>query len=212
MLTVTDIVTAERLGLATAKLINPNGEAVQPTADSINSAISEFVDSGVEGVKISSPNLSKDESYPLSTLTYAAIDVCRATIQELKSYTSLLKYIVGDGQEVGPGKGQIPNGYVPLDETQIAQAKKATTVIGSEISNPVCLEHAVVATDDSVTTLPSFPTGSSGTPVPDVVAAPTGKFPGDPNSALRYSMLSALCFGIPMIAGGQSLIRKAKSL
>ena len=212
MLTVTDVATANRLGLETAKLINPNGEAVQPTAESINSAISEFVDSGVEGIKISSPNLSKDESYPLSTLTYAAIDVCRATISELTSYKALLNYIVSDGQEVGPAKGQIPNGYVPLDDTQIAQAKKATAVIGSEISNPVCLEHALSPTDDLVTTPLSVSTENVGTPVTEVALAPTGKFPGDPNSALRYSMLSALCFGIPMIAGGQSLIRKAKSL
>jgi hypothetical protein len=213
MLTVTDIVTAERLGLATAKLINPQGEAVQPTTVSINSAISEFVDSDVPGVKVSTTTLTKEESYPLSTLTYAAVDICRATISDLKSYKSLLTYVIGDGQEVGPGKGQIPNGYVPLDETQASSARDTISKISKEIKSPACQEHqgtGVIETPPMTTSSP--PESPALDPVSEVGEAATSRFPGDPNSALRYSMLSALCFGIPMIAGGQSLIRKAKTL
>jgi hypothetical protein len=213
MLTVTDIVTAERLGLATAKLINPQGEAVQPTTASINSAISEFVDSDVPGVKVSSTTLTKEESYPLSTLTYAAVDICRATISDLKSYKSLLTYVIGDGQEVGPGKGQIPNGYVPLDETQVSSARDTISKISKEIKSPTCLEHQGTGVIETpVLTTPSMPESPALNPVSEVAEAATGKFPGDPNPALRYSMLSALCLGIPMIAGGRTLIRKAKTL
>jgi hypothetical protein len=213
MLTVTDLATAQRLGLSTAKLINPNGEPVQANAESINSAISEFVGSNVDGVKVSTATLAKDESYPLATLTYAAIDVCRASISELKSYKSLLSYIAGKGQTVGSGDGEIPVGYVPLDEAQIAQTKKVISQISAEISSPVCPEHLKpVSTDFVPTVTPSLPTDNLGTPVTEASAAATGKFPGDPNSALRYSMLSALCFGVPMIAGGRTLIRKAKTL
>jgi len=213
MLTVTDLATAERLGLSTAKLINPNGEPVQADTASIESAISEFVDSNVAGVKVSTATLTKDESYPLATLTYAAIDVCRASISELKSYKSLLSYIAGKGQTVGSGDGEIPVGYVPLDDAQIAQTKKAISQISAEISSPVCLEHLDSAsTDFGSTVSPTLPTDNLGTPVPEAPAAASGKFSGDPSSALRYSMLSALCFGIPMIAGGRTLIRKAKTL
>ncbi len=214
MLTVTDVVTAKRLGLATAKLINPNGEAVSPTTAAINSAVSEFPDSEITGVKVSTPNLTKDESYPLATLTYAAVDVCRASIPELKSYKALLAFIVGDGQTIGSGNGQIAEGYVPLDDAQVTAAKASIGVIGKEIASPVCEQHqSTGSTDVPTTTFPTTTdTTSTGTPVTEAAAAPTGKYPGDPNPALRYSMLSALCFGVPMIVGGRTLIRKAKTL
>jgi len=213
MLTVTDLATAERLGLSTAKLVNPNGEPVEANTESINSSISEFVESNVAGVKVSTPTLAKDESYPLATLTYAAIDVCRASISELKSYKSLLSYIAGKGQIIGTGEGEIPVGYVPLDDSQIGQTRKVISQISAEISSPVCPEHLESAsTDFDATVPPELPTEDLGTPVTEASAAATGKFPGDPSSALRYSMLSALCFGIPMIAGGRTLIRKAKTL
>jgi hypothetical protein len=213
MMTVTDLATAERLGLSTAKLINPSREAVAATTESINSAVSEFVDSPVIGVKVSSATLARDESYPLSTLTYAAIDVCRATIGELKAYKSLLTFAVGDGQTIGNNAGEIPSGYVPLDDAQVAQAKQAVGVLAKEISSPVCPEHTESGSTDFPETVVDVPTiDSGGTPVTEAAEAPTGKYPGDPSSALRYSMLSALCFGIPMIAGGRTLIRKAKTL
>ena len=213
MLTVTDLATAERLGLSTARLVNPSGEAVQANSTSINSAVSEFVESNVAGVKVSTATLAKEESYPLATLTYAAVDVCRSSIGELKSFKGLLSHIANDGQTIGNGDGEIPVGYVPLDDAQVAQTKSAIGKIASEISNPVCPEHLESESSDFGTTgTPTLPTDNLGTPVTEASAAATGKFPGDPSSALRYSMLSALCFGIPMIAGGQTLIRKAKSL
>jgi hypothetical protein len=212
MLTVTDLVTAERLGLSTAKLINPNGQEVAATTESINSAISEFVASGVAGVKVSTAALKKDESYPLSTLTYAAVDVCRSTLPELTIYQSLLTLISGKGQTIGNNTGEIPTGYVPLDKTQIAQAKKATQVIATEVATPVCVQHLAPTPTATPTTPPTETLAEGGTPVTDAAAAPRVTFPGDPSSALRYSLLSALCFGIPMIAGGRTLIRRAKTL
>jgi hypothetical protein len=211
MLTVTDLVTAKRLGLSTAKLINPNGQHIEATTESINAAISEFAASGVPGVKVSTAALEKDESYPLSTLTYAAVDVCRATLPELVLYQSLLTFISGKGQIIGNNTGEIPEGYIPLDKAQIAQVKKTAGVIAKEVSTPVCVQH-VTPTTAAPTATPSETTDVGGTPDTDAAAGPTVTFPGDPNSALRYSMLSALCFGIPMIAGGRTLIRRAKTI
>jgi hypothetical protein len=34
----------------------------------------------------------------------------------------------------------------------------------------------------------------------------------DPNSVAKYALLSALCFGVPFIAGGRALVRKANSI
>jgi len=210
MLTITDLATAQRLGLSTAKLINPNGQAVEATTESINSAISEFVDTEA-GVKVSTAELTKDESYPLATMTYAAVDVCRATIAELASYSAFLKLISGEGQTIGNNVGEIPTGYVPLDRAQKMQGKWAMRAIDTEVADPVCAEHVETTTTTEVP-VTTVPTDGGETPVTEAAAVPTGPFPVDPNSALRYSMMSALCFGIPMIAGGQALIRKAKSL
>jgi hypothetical protein len=204
------LATAQRLGLSTAKLINPNGPAVEATTESINSAISEIVDTEA-GVKVSTAELTKDESYPLATLTYAAVDVCRATIAELASYSVFLKLISGEGQTIGNNVGEIPTGYVPLDRAQKMQGKWAMRAINTEVADPVCAEHVETTTTTEVP-VTTVPTDGGETPVTEVATVPTGPFPVDPNSALRYSMMSALCFGIPMIAGGQTLIRKAKSL
>jgi hypothetical protein len=212
MLTVTDIVTARRLGLGVAKLVNPQGEAVAPSEVSINAAISEFVDSDVEGVKVSTTALADPNSYPLATLTYAAVDVCRASISELKSYKSLLNFVISDGQSIGNAKGQLPIGYVALDEEQVENAQKAIAAIGNEVSSPVCESHAVIPTfENPVVEAPIQTVDPNVATLPDA-ESPNGKFANDPKSALRYSMLSALCFGIPMIAGGRSLIRRANSL
>ncbi len=212
MLTVTDFATAKRLGLGVAKLVNPQGEAVAPSDVSIDAAISEFVDSDVEGVKVSTAALEDPDSYPLATLTYAAVDVCRASIAELKSYKSLLNFVTSDGQSIGNAKGQLPIGYVALDEEQVGTAQKAIAAIGKEVSSPSCASHVSEPTVETpVIDIPAPITDPIVEPDPDV-AEPTGKFASDPNSALRYSMMSALCFGIPMIAGGRSLIRKANRL
>ena len=212
MLTITDLATAQRLGLSTAKLINPNGEAVEATTESINSAISEFVKSKPSGVKVSTAALTKDESYPLATMTYAAVDVCRASIAELKSYSAFLEFISGKGQTIGNGVGEIPSGYAPLDKAQKAAVKRAVKVISIEVADPVCAEHLETTTTTTEVPVTTVTTDDDETPGTEVAVVPTVTFPVDPNSALRYSMMSALCFGIPMIAGGQTLIRKAKTL
>ena len=213
MLTVTDVVTAKRLGLGTAKLLNPQGEALAPTVDAIDAAVAEFVDSDVAGVKVSTAVLEDPDSYPLSTLTYAVIDVCRASISELKNYKTLLNFVMTEGQSIGNSKGQLPFGYSALDETQIASVKKAIATISKEVSSPSCASHiSTPETETPVIDTSIVSPPSTETPVVEPPAALAGAFPGDPNPALRYSMLSALCFGIPMIAGGRSLIRKAKVL
>lgn len=213
MLTVTDLVTAERLGLKTAKLVNPSGEAVSPTTTAIESAVSEFVDSNVPGFKVSTSTLTKEGSYPLATLTYAAVDVCRATLKELSAYKSLLSFIAGSGQTIGNDKGEIPAGYVPLSDEEVALVKKSISVIAKEIANPVCAQHIESPNFDTTDVIVPSPTITSPeTPVDSVVENEAGKYASDSQSALRYSMLSAMCFGLPMIVGGRTLIRKAKSL
>jgi hypothetical protein len=122
-----------------------------------------------------------------------------------------LEFISGKGQTIGNNVGEIPTGYVPLDKAQKAAVKRAIRAINIEVADPVCAEHLETTTTTEVP-VTTVTTDDDGTPVTEVAAVPTVTFPVDPNSALRYSMMSALCFGIPMIAGGQTLIRKAKTL
>jgi hypothetical protein len=83
--------------------------------------------------------------------------------------------------------------------------------IAAEIKSPVCPEHA-----ESTATTTGFetPTDTVSPPTTDVVTEATqnqlsGSFQGDPNSALKYSLLSALFFGAPFMVGGRMLARKA---
>jgi hypothetical protein len=84
--------------------------------------------------------------------------------------------------------------------------------ISAEIASPVCPEHAQSTSDP---TAPTF-TGVNPSTTDVVTEATTnqlsGNYPGDPNSALKYSILSALFFGAPFIAGGRTLVRKANAI
>lgn len=86
------------------------------------------------------------------------------------------------------------------------------STISAEISSPLCPEHA----ETSVTsTVPYDPGTVESLPATETAAVSEGlggKFAGDPDSVMKYSLLSALFFGAPCIAGGRLLIRKANAI
>jgi len=213
---ITDITTAERLKLPMAKLVNGADTAIEPTEDSISSAISNFGESAIPGVTTFNSSIDVAGAYPLATVAYAAVSVCDATIDQLENYNKLLSFAKGKGQVVGAERGDLPEGYVPLTASQKESLGTMIRAINSEISSPVCAEHASDSAIDSGS-FPEVPTSISPTDVDDVVTEATqnqlsGGYPDDPNPALKYSLLSALFFGAPFMVGGRLLVRNAKAI
>jgi hypothetical protein len=193
--------------------VNGADAGVGPTADSISTAISNFVESAIPGVTTFNSSIDVAGAYPLATVAYAAVSVCDATIDQLENYNKLLSFAKGKGQVLGAERGDLPEGYVPLTASQKESLGSTIRAINSEISSPVCAEHASTTTIDSGV-LPEVPTAVAPTDVDTEVTQTqlSGDYPDDPNSALKYSLLSALFFGAPFVVGGRLLVRNAKAI
>ena len=212
ILGVTDIASASRLKLPMARLTNASGTPIAPTSESISTAIASLDDTAIPGVVAPNPSMDVAGGYPLATVAYAAVSVCDATLKQLANYKKLLTFAKGKGQTLGSARGNLPEGYVPLSGDQKSSLAAMISQMSAEISSPVCPEHAEVST---IPTVPYDPDTVESLPITEtvpVLEGVGGKFAGDPDSAMKYSLLSALFFGAPCIAGGRLLIRKANAI
>lgn len=213
ILGITDITTATRLKLPMAKLVNGSDTAVAPDEDSITTAIENFGDSSIPGVSTFDSSIEASGAYPLATISYAAVSVCDASLAQLANYNKLLTLAKSKGQVIGSERGQLPEGYVPLSADQKNSLAAMINAISSEIESPMCAEHAA-----STGTTPETPIEFPTTPLDPGGETETaqnvlkGAYPGDANSALKYSMLSALFLAFPFMFGGRVLVRKANSI
>lgn len=209
---VTDIASAARLKLATAKLTNAIGTPIAPTAATIATAIASLEDTAIPGVVAPNPSMDVAGAYPLATVAYAAVSMCDASLGQLANYKKLLTFAKGKGQNPGSERGNLPEGYVPLSTEQTAALGSMISKISAEISSPVCPEHFETASLPIVPFDPGTTTTAPEVAMEPVSEGPGGTFAGDPDSALKYSLLSALFFGAPFIAGGRLLVRKANAI
>ena len=118
-----------------ARLVNGADTAVEPTENSITTAISNFGESAIPGVTTFNSSIDASGAYPLATVAYAAVSVCDATIDQLKNYNKLLSFAKGKGQVVGAERGDLPEGYVPLTASQKESLGSMIRAINSEISS-----------------------------------------------------------------------------
>ena len=234
MLAITDASSAARYGLNNAKLVNSNGEAIEPTSDSVQKGIAAMVKSSVDGVKVSDPSVLTPGAYPLSMLTYAAVNVCSPSNAELKDYAGLLSYAVGKGQVNGDARGQLPVGYVPLDKTQTAQTASVITTLKAQAAGTgkLCKVAEVPATDTTTppateeTPTSDFPTDTAADPE-EAPAAPATTAPAtndpevvaekhntkdEPLGAGRLGLLAALALGLPTMIAGPIFSRRGRKL
>jgi ABC-type phosphate transport system substrate-binding protein len=214
ILGVTDYASALRLGLSVAKLKNAGGHSVLPTTESIAAGIGEFGDSEVTGVSVFNPSVTGSNSYPLSSVNYAVVNVCAASISALKDYSTLLSYIADEGQVIGNAYGELPPGYVPLSEADAKVTSDVAAALKAEAKTPTCPRESTTDSTDDIPLIPGIgDTGGTGVDVETPsVGAPTGTFPLDPNAASKYALLSAMFLGVPFIFGGRTLIRRGMDI
>lgn len=142
---LTDLATANRLGLAVASIENDNGVFVAPTEESMNAAVATMTRTD-DGRLMPDPTATVDadavQPYPLTFVDYAIAPTSklvdsnctgRPTSQAL--LTAWLEYAVGDGQDL------LPDGYLPLTDDLRASATEAIAKVGSV--TPDCYREPV---------------------------------------------------------------------
>ena len=157
---ITDTASAAKYGLSSASLCNANTTCVPftpavdavpatgetPGSDARDEVQSTFVAASTEamGASVSAVAPTKNaavlqvnpaavtgSAYPLTTITYASVNLTTTDATARTSYANLVKYAVTDGQTPGTDPGNLPEGYVPLTRDMVAQALVSTqTMIG----------------------------------------------------------------------------------
>lgn len=179
---ITDLTSAERFGLRTARLVNAAGQAVGADVRSIDRAVGAMTEEaagGVEGVVATDPARRTLGAYPLTLVSSAAVAVCRADAEALVQYATFLEHAAGAGQSLGQAKGMLPAGYAPLstDEQRrtralAAQLRDGETVAGRcPSSEPPPVDEPEPEPTPTVTPEPS-PEPSPQQPAPQEVPAP----------------------------------------
>jgi ABC-type phosphate transport system substrate-binding protein len=179
---IVDLPTAQRFGLATARIVNPAGQAVAPTPEAILAGAASLTD-GPGGVLTFDPGARDAAAYPLVKVDYAMVPRTVAPADKAADVSALLKYMVGEGQS------NLPEGYVPLpDDLRAATAAVADALVaapsaagpvaappsGSSFvsSAPVPSRSAVRSSGGSAT--PAGPAGEGDQPPVAVTPASAG--------------------------------------
>lgn len=113
---IVDLPTAERFGLATARLVNAAGVPVAPTPESI---LAGYAAMSTDGNGVMSPDFTSPDpgAYPLVKVDYAMVPAESVTPERSAAIASLLRY------GIGPGQDSLLRGYLPLPDDLIARAE-----------------------------------------------------------------------------------------
>lgn len=124
MAAVTDSVNAERFMFNSFSLQAPNEPETFHTPESaaMASALEARQSTAVDGVETIDPADVPASAYPLTSTTYAAVNLTASDEQAREDYANLIEYAATDGQVQGTDTGELPLGYLPLTEDQRKQA------------------------------------------------------------------------------------------
>ncbi len=175
VLGLTNTAAAAKYQVFTAALLNPAGEYVTPTIDSMTAGAAAMTASASQAQVYGFDPRSEaargaKTAYPLTLPVYAAASPTMTDAGVRASYADFIRYAVTDGQRKGTEPGQLPEGYAPIPAGWKAQALAAATVIESPPA-PVAAP-APVAPPAAVAQTKPAPVGSLA-PAAVAPAAPT---------------------------------------
>lgn len=128
MMVITTSAAAERYGLPTARLQNADGDFVPSTAEAMAKARDQML-IREDGVLVPEPASVRRGGYPLTTNSYAMVDVAATTQAQNNAFAAILDYAAGPGQRSGTAVGELPGGYAPLSTALVAQTRAAATLL-----------------------------------------------------------------------------------
>ena len=197
---LTDLASAQRYGLRTARLVNAAGQALAADDDTMQAAVDAMVT--VDGVRVTDADTRVRGAYPLTLVDYAAVPVCSASADQRSDYATFLRYAGSTGQVPGESKGALPRGYLPLGASQrddltavadllddpAAVAKlcpPAATATPTASPSPTPTATAAATPDPTPTSTPSAPAAAPGSQDPgsDPAPVPVPTTPSEPTSA-----------------------------
>jgi hypothetical protein len=214
-----DSSTSARFGLPMAHLRNASGVFVAPTATSIAAGVGAMTTDRETGVAQLSPTTTGAAIYPLTTVTYAATVPSLLGLTEAKDLATFVRYAAGPGQVPGTSPGQLPEGYIPLNAQQRAQALAAASLIEQRVGaadptpaptvtiGPPGSPFSGLATPGSAPppSASSNPSAPPGSVPPSAKGAKSSALrltspasqatPGLPVGLLRYVLVAALLLG-----------------
>lgn len=123
MLAITDSVSAQRWGLNTATIVSPNSTSTtRADTKGMTNALGAMVATSLDNVKQVDPAQVPLDGYPMTIVTYAAVNLSKSSAAERDVLAKMLEQVTTTGQESGAGLGQLPAGYVPLTSTLADEA------------------------------------------------------------------------------------------
>ena len=211
VLSVTDTASAAKYQVFSAALLNPAGQYVEPTVDSLTAAAAAMTVSPRQAQvygfdQQSAAAKGATSAYPLAMPVYAATNPSIGEASVRASYAALIRYAATSGQVSGADIGQLPEGYAPIPAGWKSQALAAASVIESGVTSSG-------PTTPAVTTAPASTVQSSTSAVGaldpvtasqppaatgDIVMALAGKAtPDDPaSSAIEAAVPGSLLAGL----------------
>lgn len=135
MIAITDSPSAARYGLSTAAIGVPNNPATVVSADAagMTNALVALAPTSLDTVKQIDPALVPDNGYPMTIVTYAGVNLTKASPAARSTITDMLKQVTTSGQVSGSAIGNLPAGYLPLTADMVSQASAAADDIKSYV-------------------------------------------------------------------------------
>lgn len=139
VMAMTTTAAAARYQNVTVSLLNPAGEFVTPTTDSMQAAAAAMtLTPGSSSVYRFDPASTTAKgataAYPLTMPVYAALNPLQTDTTLRATYANFIRYAVGAGQTPGEDLGQLPAGYAPIPQGWVSQALASATAIEKGIS------------------------------------------------------------------------------
>lgn len=125
---------AELYQTFTASLLNPAGQFVSPTRDSMAAAAAAMTPTAAQPKVMSYDQTSSSAkaattAYPLTMPVYAALNPKQTDADQRAVYANLIRYAAAEGQVPGTDIGELPPGYAPLPKAWVDQALEAADAI-----------------------------------------------------------------------------------
>jgi hypothetical protein len=141
-------------------------------------------------------------AYPLTMLTYAALDTSESA-DARRDYAAFLRYAAGAGQQPGSDPGDLPPGYVPLSDALRAETRAVAARLERWVAPTGTPEPAATGGGTGRATatgaVPDAGARPSAVTSATASAKPVPKSQTTPDEyvgAVRYVLLIALAVGV----------------
>ena len=178
---ITPLADDYRYGLQAAALESTSGTFVTPTTSSLKAAVPLFEPDATNGIWEASyqalASAAGAKAYPGTMVVYAAIPTSGLPATDAQDYAKLVEFASTAGQTPGLGVGQLPPGYLPIDDADgmsnfVAYDAQAAIDIAAQKGDVPAVSGSP-STTTTTTTTSTTTTTTTTVPVTTTTVAPT---------------------------------------